>query len=228
MKKNIVYYLGIFALMLVCQTFISCSDDDEAPTDQIAPSATGTFTDERDGETYNWVRYGNLDWMAENYRYNLFDDNNCRLYQKDEKDIDVTKYGRLYTHTGALNACPEGWRLPTDEDWKNLEMQMGMSASDANKMDERGNIAMRMVSQYDNQPAINILLAGYYMPQMTGGMTGDRFLGAKGYYWTASTDTEKGESFYIFRNFLANSSSIRRQSTTNDYMMSVRYVRDAE
>ena len=57
MKKNIVYYLGIFALMLVCQTFISCSDDDEAPTDQIAPSATGTFTDERDGETYNWVRY---------------------------------------------------------------------------------------------------------------------------------------------------------------------------
>lgn len=216
-------------MLLTSQAFVACSDDDEAPTDQIAPAAVGTFTDERDGNTYNWVRYGNLDWMAENFRYDLADDNKtCRLYEVDSKPVDVNKYGRLYTHTGAENACPEGWRLPTDEDWKNLETQLGMSSSDANKKDWRGNIAKRMLTEYDNAPALNLLLGGYYTPNMTMGMTGYRFMGSKAYYWTASTDTDKGESFYIFRECLYNNNGIRRQSTTDAFFMSVRYVRDAK
>lgn len=225
--SKIHYY--IIALLWSCLSFTSCSNDDETPTDQIAPSTTGTFTDTRDGENYNWVRYGNLEWMAENFRYNLNDqEQTCRLYKIDNKAVDVKKYGRLYTHVGALNACPEGWRLPTDEDWKNLEIQLGMSATDADKMGYRSNIANRMLNEYDSQPALNLTLAGYYTPNMTMGLTGYRFIGSKAYYWTASTDTDKGENFFIFRELIANSPSVRRQSTTDSFFMSVRYVRDAQ
>lgn len=222
------YHIIIAMLAMVCLGFTACSDDEEVPTDAIAPSATGTFTDERDGETYNWVQYGNLQWMAENFRYNLYDETSCRLYTKDEQEVDVNKYGRLYTNTGAQAACPEGWRLPTDEDWKNLEMQLGMSSSDADKMDYRGNIAKRMVSEYENKPALNLIFGGYYTPNMIMGMTGYRFMGSKAYYWTATTDKDKGENFFIYRQCLAGNNSVCRQSTTNSFYMSVRYVRDAQ
>lgn len=222
-------YFYIWVLVLTCLTFAACGKDDEAPTDAIAPSAVGTFTDARDGETYNWVRYGNLEWMAENFRYDLADkEANCRLYEIDHRAVDIKKYGRLYTHTGAVSACPEGWRLPTDDDWKNLEMQLGMSAGDADKMDYRGNIAYRMVSAYDNKPALNLLLAGYYTPNMSMGLSGYRFMGVKAYYWTATTDKDKGSEFFIFREMLANNPTVRRQSTTDSFFMSVRYVRDVQ
>lgn len=37
-------------------------------------------------------------------------------------------YGFLYSLDAARKAVPEGWRLPTDEDWKKLEATLGMSA----------------------------------------------------------------------------------------------------
>lgn len=226
MSKKIFYVLT--AILLVCTFFSSCSDDEEAPTDIISPTTEGTFTDERDGNTYRWVRYGNLDWLADNFRYNQNDASKSRLYEIEEKPIDANKYGRIYSHTGAIEACPEGWRLPTDEDWKNLEEAMGMSSSDANKKDWRSNIAMRMMSMYETTTPINILLSGYYTPNMTMGLSGYRFYATKGYYWTASTDSEKGDNFYFFREFMYNNSGVRRQSTTNDFFMSVKYVRDAQ
>lgn len=224
------FYIIMVALSICSLAFTSCSDDDEVPTDQIDPSQQGTFTDERDGSTYRWVRYGNLDWMEDNFRYNMNDANNCLLYERHEDDqpVDPEKYGRIYTYAGAIAACPDGWRLPTDEDWKNLEMQMGMSASDANKEDWRGNIAKRMLSMYDTTTAINIRLAGYYFPHMVMGMVGFRFFSQKGYYWTSTVDTAKGEDFHYFREFMFNNTGVRRQSTTSDYFMSVKYVRDAQ
>ena len=32
-------------------------------------------------------------------------------------EVDFNEHGNLYTWEEALAACPEGWRLPTDEDW---------------------------------------------------------------------------------------------------------------
>lgn len=39
------------------------------------------------------------------------------------------RYGLLYSLDGARKACPEGWRIPTDEDWKTLERTLGMPES---------------------------------------------------------------------------------------------------
>lgn len=44
-------------------------------------------------------------------------------------------YGFLYSLEGARKAVPEGWRLPTDEDWKKLEATLGMSAEDLDKLE---------------------------------------------------------------------------------------------
>lgn len=46
------------------------------------------------------------------------------------------KYGLLYTLDAARKAVPEGWRIPTDEDWKKLEMALGMPASECDHLEE--------------------------------------------------------------------------------------------
>ncbi len=224
-------YLSYVLSMILCTAFTSCGDDEEALKDKIPASAQGTFTDTRDGNEYKWVRYGDLDWMAENFRYDLNNDSQCKWYLDDnDKKVDVKKYGRLYTYTAAKNACPDGWRLPTDEDWKNLEMTLGMSEKDANRCDERGNIASRMLTRYDETCDLNIILAGYHDPWLAMGASGFLRIGIYGLYWTASQDTEqgKGDGYFWYRKFVYNKDYIIRQSTTNEMLFSVRYVRDAQ
>lgn len=52
-----------------CAVFCSCSDDDKLP--DVRPAAKGEYTDVRDGNTYGWVRIGDLEWMTENLKYQV-------------------------------------------------------------------------------------------------------------------------------------------------------------
>jgi uncharacterized protein (TIGR02145 family) len=40
-------------------------------------------------------------------------------------------YGRLYTYDEALVACPNGWHLPSDEEWKVFEIALGMTSPES-------------------------------------------------------------------------------------------------
>ncbi|MGD9931504.1 MAG: FISUMP domain-containing protein [Mangrovibacterium sp.] len=59
-------------------------------------------------------------------------------YNNNLENFDT--YGYLYTWETATTAglCPEGWHLPTDEEWKELELHLGMSQTEANKTSWRG------------------------------------------------------------------------------------------
>lgn len=77
----------------------------------------GSFTDSRDGNTYKVVTIGDQIWMAENLAYDAGD--GCWAYNNDESN--VATYGRLYDWGTANAACPNGWHLPTDTEWTELE-----------------------------------------------------------------------------------------------------------
>ena len=72
-----------------------------------------------DGDNYYYVRIGNLDW----FRNNLATDNGGAPYANVEIMSDIL--GRFYNYKDALTACPEGWRLPTEEDWLSLGRALG-------------------------------------------------------------------------------------------------------
>lgn len=77
-------------------------------------SAGSTFTDERDGREYYQIEAGGNTWMRENLAWRGAGHPYINL--RSMSDI----FGHYYTWTEASQACPEGWRLPTDADWAAL------------------------------------------------------------------------------------------------------------
>ena len=89
----------------------------------------GTFTDPRDGRSYNAVQIGNQCWMAENLNYAGVD---SRCFFGDSRKCDA--YGRLYQWDTATNACPPGWRFSERSDWHTLIFYLGGSSIAGGKM----------------------------------------------------------------------------------------------
>ena len=122
---KLIDILVLFSLMCFC----ACTDYAQKIEDEYGPVKESKnddpflnndvhykeFTDKRNYRTYKAVQIGDLTWMAENLKYEMSD---SWCYNND-KDM-CEKYGRLYTWYSAQEACPEGWRLPTIDDWNSL------------------------------------------------------------------------------------------------------------
>ncbi|MGP8322612.1 MAG: FISUMP domain-containing protein [Methanosarcinaceae archaeon] len=103
-------------------------------TVQIISNPYGQFTDSRDGQIYQTIQIGEQIWMAENLNYDA--ENGSCVYGNNPSNADI--YGRLYTWEAAMQVCPPSWHLPSDNEWKELEMYLGMSKSEADAIYSRG------------------------------------------------------------------------------------------
>ena len=134
--KSIILFWNIFAVIIL--GFSACQKD---PFD----AESGTFTDKRDGRQYKWVKIGEQIWMAENLAYVPYvcaPDSQCGIwvygyYGTGSFYENYSTYGCLYDWETAMKVCPEGWRLPSDEDWMELELFLGMGFDE---LDRTGSI----------------------------------------------------------------------------------------
>jgi len=117
-----------------------------------APSPTiGFFKDKRNNKSYKWVQIGSQKWMTKNLNYKT---ENSTCYNNIESNCTI--YGRLYNWNEAMTACPEGWRLPKTQDWKQMAESVSYNLSTIKSSEgwikENGS----------NYSELNILPSGYY------------------------------------------------------------------
>ncbi len=145
--------VGTYTINMEVKNTSGLTDD---TTNQVIiyPYETGTVTD-IDGNIYGTIEIGNQWWMAENLKVihyrngdaipNVTDDSDwgnldtgayCN-YQNNESNVET--YGRLYNWHAvgdSRNIAPDGWHVPTDAEWKELEMYLGMSQAEADVEDD--------------------------------------------------------------------------------------------
>jgi uncharacterized protein (TIGR02145 family) len=108
-----------------------------------------------DGNIYKTVKIGTKWWMAENLkvtRYRNGDSINYIANNKPDSEWAGLKIGaysyfdnkfgflyNFYSLSDPRNIAPAGWHIPTDDEWKDLETNLGMGKEDTEKMNWRGS-----------------------------------------------------------------------------------------
>jgi uncharacterized protein (TIGR02145 family) len=191
----------------------------------VSGGSGDTFTDPRDGQTYNIVTIGSQTLFAENLNYET---SNSWWYNNSSANGDV--YGRIYTWGAALTACPDGWHLPNDDEWKTLEMHLGMSQSEADDTELRGTDEGGKLKEagtaHWSSPNTGATNSSGFTALPGGGRYGLGSFSGLGYngVWWSATETSGARAWS--RGLGYNNSRVYRSVTYEAYGCSVRCLKD--
>ena len=197
-----------------------------------------------DGNIYNTVKIGGQCWMKENLRVGkringskgMSDGNRIEKYCYDNDRANCKTYGGLYqwgemmqytTQSGAQGICPKGWHIPTDGEWKTLEMALDISQSEADKSGWRGTDQgkqMKSTSGWTNNgngtnsSGFNALPGGY-----RDSYGSFNYLGGYGYWWSSSENS--GASAWL-RDLHYDNGQVSRYLGNKTAGRSVRCLKD--
>ena len=149
----------------------------------------------------------------------------------DNNSSYASTYGRLYDWETANNVCPSGWHLPSDDEWKQLEMYLGMSQSDADntgwrgtdeggKLKETGTTLWKSPNTGATNESFFTAVPGGYRGYRNGGFYD---VGNGGYWWSA---TEGGTNDAWSRILYYSRIDVYRYDGYKRYGFSVRCLRD--
>ncbi|MFO7616816.1 MAG: FISUMP domain-containing protein [Bacteroidales bacterium] len=193
-----------------------------------------TFVDSRDDRRYKTTQIGSKCWMAENL--NVGQAVNMTAGQANNGTIEkycynndvqlCNTYGGLYswneamdytTIKGSRGICPEGWHIPTDQEWIDMEMALGMSESEAYRANVWRGTDQGTQLGPGGSSGYNALYSGRSVPGV-----GFTLLGTWEYVWTSN---ESGAN--AWRRCLSNTDPKvgRYDSFPKSYGMSVRCIR---
>ncbi len=138
-------------------------------------------------KTYNILAIGTQQWFRENLNIgtmsNPSNDGKIQKWCYKDKEINCKTYGALYDKNeamqyinkeGAQGVCPSGWHIPSDNDWKTLELALCITKDDLDEQGWRGSDQGTQVKE-GGRSGFNVILAGfradngkyYYLDSMT-------------------------------------------------------------
>jgi len=224
----------------------------------------GEIVTDIDGNTYNTIQIGNQCWFSENLKTTKYNDGatitketnetiwanlttESYCWYNNDSIAYFTIYGALYNWYVASSGkiCPQGWRIPSDQDWKTLEMEIGMTQAETNGLNWRGTdegrklkscrtvnyplggICNTTIHPRWNENAthygmdnynFNGLPAGYRLPN--GPFNS---MGSMGAWWaTDSYDTSRA----LFRLLRYYNSGVHRHYYSKNYGFSIRCIKE--
>jgi len=180
-----------------------------------------TYTDPRDGKTYVTVKIGDQTWFTENL---LFDEDTASIKIANRTNIS----SGYFSWKSAQSACPDGWHLPTDEEWKTFETDIHMTQSDADAIGWRGTVQGMWLKSKEgwkyegngtDRYGFNAIPEGYLNDE------GDLFKYEEdAIFWTATFHDSEESAWYRRLNYSAD--GIYRSSTSSSARFNVRCLKD--
>jgi uncharacterized protein (TIGR02145 family) len=170
-------------------------------------------TDSRDGKIYKFVMVGDQFWMAENLNYQT---SNSKCY--DNNTSNCAKYGRLYTWADAKNACPAGWRLPSDAEWTALENYVGGSSVAGKKL--------KSTSGWKDNGNGTDDYGWSALPGGNGHSDGSFGIAGNNGGWWSATENDANYAWYRYMNYFREDVSREYNYGRKTNLYSVRCVAD--
>ena len=139
------------------------------------------MTDARDGKVYKTVKINDQVWMGENLAFKT--SSGCSVYNNVNDYLKI--HGYLYTWEAATKACPDGWHLPSMQDWWYLSNFLGGDDKSGGKLKQTGTATWKS----PNAGATNS--SGF--TALSSGRSGDNameHLGNTTYFWTNVDDDD--------------------------------------
>ncbi len=209
------------------------------------------FTDKRDSQIYKTVQIGEQIWMAQNLNYETENSWCGGGIQGTKTEGDCPVYGRLYTWAAAIGksedecgyghdcdlasagsatfiqgVCPDGWHVPTRDEWKALIMAVDGSITEYTWPNTAGQklkaqAGWAAYSDIANEDAYGFaaLPAGirdYYKGEFYA-------VDGNAYFWGSQYHSK--DAYYVMLSFAENDAELRNNGR-KDYGYSVRCVKD--
>jgi uncharacterized protein (TIGR02145 family) len=239
----------LIALFVSLLIFVFCSKD----FNPASPEMDKWEVVDIDGNVYKTVRIGRQWWIAENLRVTHFCNgesipnvtNSSQWTQLltsayctyNDSLNNVKTHGHLYNWYAVKdnrNIAPKGWHVPTDKEWKELEMHLGMTRFLADQIDWRGTDEGGKLKktgiehwQSPNTGATNE--SGFTaLPSGCRSCEGRYYdIGYNARFWSSTKSTEFYDEWHAWSRTLAwNSSDIARYPQPRQCGYSVRCVKD--
>ena len=242
--KDFITELGVYTYRVQAQN----DDLYSAYSNEVSYNITKFVIVDIDNNVYQAVKIGDQWWIAENLKVTHYRNGDAipnvtdatewsnlttgAYCNYDNNSSNADTYGRFYNWyavNDSRNIAPEGWHVPSDAEWKTLEMYLGMSQSEADaeewrgtdeggKLKETGTMHWNSPNVATNESGFSALPGGcrYYDGSYD-------YMGSVARFWSS---TEYG-SYYAWRRSLHYDLSevYRYYDFSKGYGLSVRYVR---
>jgi uncharacterized protein (TIGR02145 family) len=204
-----------------------------------------TMVSDIEGYLYKTVLLNNKVWMAENLRTKKYNDNTditpvtgdvawaalsteAYCWYGNDETTNKPLYGALYNWyaVNSGNLCPTGWHVPTDAEFKALEINLGMTQAQADGYSWRGTDEGAKLKSTSGWTAGNgtntsgfTALPGGYRYYLDGTFDG---LGTIGYWWSSDQTPTNG----LYRRLDSTHDSVFREGAVKTAGKSVRCLKN--
>jgi uncharacterized protein (TIGR02145 family) len=241
----------LFLLAATAMQFQGCVKDEEPePENEVIVVNCPESVTDIDGNVYEVIKIGNQCWMQRNLTTTKYNDGtaiatglNSSQWQNttsgayaiynDNSDNDAT-YGKLYNGYAVASGklCPQGWHIPTDAEFKTLELYLGMNESEIDLTGERGTAEqiggkLKSTSLWDSPNAGATNSSGFSaLPAGTRNSVGD-YIVINQYtdFWT-STPYATDDNYLWDHHLYYNGAGVGRIFQTKDKGYSCRCIKD--
>lgn len=170
------------------------------------------FTDPRSQQTYPTIEIDGMTWLAQN------------LYLPQPEGCFEHNGQLFYTWQAALDACPQGWHLPSVDEWKRLLLWAG-GYFDWATQEEKGNATdgfnAFVTPETGKMLGFGLLYAGWR--NLKGNFYDQDEIA---YFWTSSADNNNEEEAHSIDFNKANLCASINYNDLKVNAYSVRYVKD--